>query len=129
MNLHDAASILGVSVNDDIQTLSTKYTELALKYHPNRNKEVSSQEKFQQINQAYICLVGKDEYNDMGRRKNSGEKRNHNNDGYGYSQKSAEISPTHPPCDLKKEEKRGEPKRQAKGNKRYQRLQVATKRF
>ena len=69
MDLYEAASVLGVSINDDIQTLSSRYTELALQYHPNRNKAVSSKERVQQINQAYISLVGRDEGDDMNNRK------------------------------------------------------------
>ena len=46
--------ILGVKETDSINTITKKYRELALKYHPDRNnnKQIYT-EKFKEINKAY----------------------------------------------------------------------------
>jgi molecular chaperone DnaJ len=36
--------------------ITKAYRKLALKYHPDKNKEDDAQEKFREINEAYECL-------------------------------------------------------------------------
>ncbi|MGC8571833.1 MAG: molecular chaperone DnaJ [Candidatus Micrarchaeia archaeon] len=52
----DYYKILGVKRDASIDEIKRKYRELALKYHPDRNKDKDSEEKFKEINEAYAVL-------------------------------------------------------------------------
>ncbi|MEM0149941.1 MAG: molecular chaperone DnaJ [Candidatus Micrarchaeaceae archaeon] len=52
----DYYSILGVDKNASIDDIKKAYRDLALKYHPDRNKSPDAEEKFKEINEAYAVL-------------------------------------------------------------------------
>ena len=52
----DFYDILGVSKNSSQQEIKSAYRKLALKWHPDRNKEAGANEKFKEINKAYEVL-------------------------------------------------------------------------
>ena len=55
----DDYSILGVSKTDTLETITKKYKKLALKYHPDRNKnnKKECEEKFKEISRAYTNII------------------------------------------------------------------------
>lgn len=56
-NLYD---ILGVSKSASAAEIKSAYRKLALKWHPDRNKEKDATEKFKEINEAYEILSSPD---------------------------------------------------------------------
>jgi molecular chaperone DnaJ len=52
----DYYSILGVSRDASKDEIKKKYRKLALKYHPDRNKESDAENKFKEISEAYAIL-------------------------------------------------------------------------
>ncbi|MCX8197047.1 MAG: molecular chaperone DnaJ [Candidatus Micrarchaeota archaeon] len=52
----DYYEILGVPRNATLQQIKDAYRNLALKYHPDRNKEPGAEEKFKEISEAYAVL-------------------------------------------------------------------------
>ena len=46
MNVDEAADILKVSTNINKEDLKTKFKELVMKYHPDRNKDEDTTKKF-----------------------------------------------------------------------------------
>ena len=52
----DYYSILGVPKNASLDQIKKAYRELALKYHPDKNKSKEAEEKFKEINAAYAVL-------------------------------------------------------------------------
>ena len=55
--------ILGVSFNDDIDTIQKAYKRLALKYHPDKNRNDSDcEEKFKEISNAYNKILKEKEF-------------------------------------------------------------------
>jgi DnaJ-class molecular chaperone len=55
----DYYEILGLEKNCDESDIKKAYRKLALKYHPDRNKEEDSEEKFKNISEAYQVLSDK----------------------------------------------------------------------
>jgi len=56
MTQNDYYQILGVSKTASAAEIKQAYRKLALKYHPDRNKDKDAVEKFKQVNQAYEVL-------------------------------------------------------------------------
>jgi len=52
-------SVLELSQGASEEDIKKAYKKLALKYHPDRNQEEGSEEKFKQISEAYQILTGK----------------------------------------------------------------------
>jgi molecular chaperone DnaJ len=53
---NDYYEVLGVSKGASLDQIKGAYRELALKYHPDRNKSKDAEEKFKEINEAYAVL-------------------------------------------------------------------------
>ena len=49
--------ILGVSKDATEAEIKKQYRKLALKYHPDKNKEPRAKEAFKKVAQAYDCLT------------------------------------------------------------------------
>ena len=54
--MQDYYSILGVSKNSGLPEIKSAYRKLALKWHPDKNKEPGAEAKFKEITQAYEVL-------------------------------------------------------------------------
>lgn len=52
----DYYEVLGVAKDADPKTIKDAFRELALKYHPDRNKETGAEERFKEIAEAYAIL-------------------------------------------------------------------------
>ena len=52
----DYYEILGVARNATAEQIKDAYRTLAMKYHPDRNKEAGAEEKFKEISEAYAVL-------------------------------------------------------------------------
>lgn len=52
----DYYQVLGVSKTADAKEIKSAYRKLALKWHPDKNKESGAEKKFKEINQAYEVL-------------------------------------------------------------------------
>ncbi len=56
MSKRDYYEVLGISKNEGKEGIKGAYRKLALKYHPDRNKEAGAEEKFKEISEAYAVL-------------------------------------------------------------------------
>lgn len=56
MSKRDYYEVLGVTKPSDLQEIKKAYRKLAMKYHPDVNKENDAEEKFKEINEAYEIL-------------------------------------------------------------------------
>lgn len=56
MNINQAANILEVSTNISKEELKKKFKELVMKYHPDRNQDIDTTQKFIEIKNAYDAL-------------------------------------------------------------------------
>ena len=52
----DYYEVLGVPKDADQDAIKDAFRKLALKYHPDRNKEPGAEERFKEIAQAYAVL-------------------------------------------------------------------------
>ncbi len=56
MSKRDYYEILGIGKTSSADEIKSAYRKLALKYHPDRNKEAGAEEHFKEINEAYEIL-------------------------------------------------------------------------
>ncbi len=56
MNSKDYYEILGISKNASLEEIKKSFRALAMKYHPDKNQELGSSEKFKEIYEAYEVL-------------------------------------------------------------------------
>lgn len=62
----DFYKILGINKGADLDEIKKAYRKMALRYHPDKNKSPSAEEKFKEIAEAYevrlicpyICALG-----------------------------------------------------------------------
>ena len=64
--MSDPYSILGVSRQDNPETIKKAYRKLALKYHPDKNKSPEATQKFTDINNAYESITNPQKNNTIG---------------------------------------------------------------
>lgn len=75
----DYYRILGITKNSNEEEIKKAYRKLALKYHPDKNKDASAEEKFKEIAEAYEVLTDKkkrdtyDKFGEEGLKKGYGE--------------------------------------------------------
>ena len=53
---HDYYGVLGVPRDADVKAIKNAFRQLALKYHPDRNKEPGASDRFREIAEAYAVL-------------------------------------------------------------------------
>lgn len=66
---NDYYTILGIPKDASADQIKKAYRELAMKYHPDRNKDKNAEEKFKEINEAYAVLSDnqkREQYNAYG---------------------------------------------------------------
>ncbi|MFA5077612.1 MAG: molecular chaperone DnaJ [Candidatus Micrarchaeia archaeon] len=69
MSKRDYYEVLGVSRGAGRDEIKKAYRELALKYHPDRNKGAGAEEKFKEISEAYAVLANdekREQYDQLG---------------------------------------------------------------
>ena len=63
--------ILGVSSTSSADVIKKAYRKLALKYHPDKNKQPGAEDMFKRINEAYTCLKSPAKKRDYDRKQSS----------------------------------------------------------
>jgi len=56
-DIAEAFEIFGLNRDSTIQQIKSKYRELTLKHHPDKNKSVDSNTKMAEINNAYEIIM------------------------------------------------------------------------
>ena len=72
-------SILGLQKGVSDEEIKKAYRKMALKYHPDKNKEPNAEEKFKEIAEAYEVLGDKDKKAAYDRHGSEGLRRSHRN--------------------------------------------------
>jgi len=67
--------ILGLQVGAPDEEIKRAYRTLALKYHPDKNKDPGAEEKFKKVSEAYVVLTNKDKQEAIGRHGNESRDR------------------------------------------------------
>lgn len=57
MNRNECFKILEISPTTNTDEIKKAYKKMALRYHPDKNKEEGSEKKFQKISEAYQLLI------------------------------------------------------------------------
>ncbi len=70
--------VLGVSSKSDAKMIKKAYRKLALKFHPDKNKEPGAEDMFKRINAAYTCLKS------PGKKRDYDRKQSASSFSYGY---------------------------------------------
>ena len=60
-NTKDYYNVLGVSSSASADDLKKAFRRLAMKYHPDRNKDDRAEEMFKKVNEAYVILSNEKE--------------------------------------------------------------------
>jgi DnaJ-class molecular chaperone len=87
----DYYQILGIAKNASDDEIKKAYRKLALKYHPDKNKQPSAEEKFKEVAEAYEVLSDKkkkdiyDKYGEDGLKGNVGGGGGHPGQGGAYT--------------------------------------------
>ena len=72
----DYYKILGVNKDATKEEIKRAYRRLALKYHPDKNKDPKAEERFKEITEAYLILSDGDRRKEYDKQKN-GKKFSH----------------------------------------------------
>jgi curved DNA-binding protein CbpA len=56
-DIYEYYNILGINPTNDIEIIKKAFKKKALKYHPDKSKEINSEEKFKIVNNAYHKLL------------------------------------------------------------------------
>ena len=62
-NKRDYYEVLGVARSASLDDIKRAFRKLAMKYHPDRNKEPDAEQKFKEINEAYQVLSDQNKRN------------------------------------------------------------------